>query len=200
MKKINCIVFDDHPLVCSAVEALIADLSCIESVESMSDAVSVIKRVKEQTVDLLILDIGLADCDGYDFYRRVKSHDYKGKVLFYSAQQSQLYSEMAYKMGADGYVCKSEDPHILKDAVEGIVNGYTFFKSEGSFKDRNSHASLSTRETIVMNYLLQGKTNKEIAEILSISDKTISTYKRRIMDKFNVKNVIELTQALSKPL
>ncbi len=194
MKKINCLIFDDHPLVCAAIKALISDLSCVASTEVLSDSVSVMKRIKEHSVDLLILDINLADCDGYDFYRRIKSHGFTGKVLFYSAQQGQLYSEMAFKMGADGYVCKSEDPHILRDAVEGIANGYTFFKFKSAFKERNSEVSLSNRETIVMNHLLQGKSNKEIAVILSISDKTVSTYKRRIMDKFNVKNIIELTR------
>lgn len=75
---------------------------------------------------MIILDINLSDSDGYDFYRRIKLQGYKGKVLFYSAEESPLFSKMAFNSGADGYVCKSEQQNVLKDAVEGIANGYKF--------------------------------------------------------------------------
>ncbi len=195
MKSLNCLILDDHPLVCVAIQALISELDCVDEVTTSTDASDAMLVIQSKPIDLLILDVNLGSYDGYDCYRRIKAKGYQGKVLFFSAEKSHLFSEMAFKIGADGYVCKSENHHILKDAVEGIANGYTFFKFKQGLSKRSGQSSLSNRETVVMNYLLQGKNNREIAEILSISDKTVSTYKKRIMDKFNVNNLVDLTRA-----
>ncbi len=192
MRKLNCFIFDDHPLICSAVKNLISELDCIKSVESSCHAKTTLKEIKSGHVDLLILDVNLSDCNGYDFLRRIKSHGYDGKVLFFSAEANPLYSETAFNMGAHGYVCKSENYNILKDAVEGIASGYSFFKIKAN--NRPKEPRLSHRESFVLNQLLEGKTNKEIAQMLSISEKTISTYKARIKEKYNVRNIIELTK------
>ncbi|MCV5664269.1 LuxR C-terminal-related transcriptional regulator, partial [Escherichia coli] len=85
------------------------------------------------------------------------------------------------------YVCKSENHDILKDAIEAVVKGYTFFKFKQVANEVREMPQLSSRESAVMKYLLQGKSNRDIASVLSISDKTVSTYKRRVLDKFNVK-------------
>ncbi|CAH0530032.1 response regulator transcription factor [Vibrio hippocampi] len=194
MEKLNCLILDDHPLVGIAIKSLVLDLKYVESVEILTDANKSLAKLKEGSINLLILDVNLGDCDGFDFYRRIKSHGYKGKVLFFSAEQSYLFSEMAFKLGADGYVCKSEEHSILRDAIEGIYHGYTFFKFKQNARQVDRQKKLSSREVVVMNYLLQGKNNKEIAALLSISDKTVSTYKKRIFDKYSVSNIIELTK------
>lgn len=194
MSKCRCLVFDDHPLVGVAIRATISTLPFIDSVSVANNAKSALNTIKSGAVDLLILDINLTDVDGYDFYRRIKSHGYRGKVLFYSAEESALFSELAFKAGADGYVCKSEQQEILRDAVEGIFNGYTFFKFKSTPSPEREKVDLSNREAVVMNHLLRGKTNKEIAHILSISDKTVSTYKKRLLDKYGVGNLMELNK------
>ena len=185
-------VVDDHPLVCLAIKALISDLYCVDSVISKGNSKSTLEAIRNEKIDLIILDINLDDCNGFDLYRRIKAHGYKGMVLFLSAEQSDLFSETAFKIGAEGYVCKSEDHRILCDAVEGIANGYTFFKFRQRGSARDKTPTLSNRESVVMNYLVQGKTNKQIAEMLFISDKTVSTYKTRIMTKYNVDNLADL--------
>ncbi|KJY84662.1 regulator [Vibrio galatheae] len=195
MSNLHCLVFDDHPLVGIAIRETLSKVDCIQSISVAHNTKQALQAIRSGVINLLILDINLNDVDGYDFYRRIRSHDYSGKVLFYSAEESPLYSDMAFKAGADGYVCKSEHPRILRDAVEGISNGYTFFKFKPSPNLDREKVELSNREAMVMNYLLQGKTNKEIAHILSISDKTVSTYKRRLLDKYGVNNIIELNKA-----
>ncbi|KPM99704.1 response regulator transcription factor [Vibrio alginolyticus] len=91
-------------------------------------------------------------------------------------------------------IFKSENHDILKDAIEAVEKGYTFFKFKQVVNSVREMPQLSSRESAVMKYLLQGKSNREIASVLSISDKTVSTYKRRLLDKFNVKNIVELTR------
>ncbi len=194
MNKMNCLIFDDHPLVCVAIKSLLKELGMTNEVFTTTSAKSAFKTLKKSNIDLLILDVNLADCDGFDFYKRIKSHSYEGKVIFFSAETSQMYSQMAFRTGADGYVCKSENHDILKDAVEAVVKGYTFFKFKQVVNEVREMPQLSSRENAVMKHLLQGKSNRDIASVLSISDKTVSTYKRRVFDKFNVKNIVELTK------
>ncbi|EGQ7901531.1 response regulator transcription factor [Vibrio alginolyticus] len=176
------------------MKSLLQELGKTNGVFTATSAKMALQILKKEEIQLLILDVNLADCDGFDFYKRIKSHGYEGKVIFFSAETSQMYSQMAFRSGADGYVCKSENHDILKDAIEAVEKGYTFFKFKQVVNSVREMPQLSSRESAVMKYLLQGKSNREIASVLSISDKTVSTYKRRLLDKFNVKNIVELTR------
>lgn len=196
MNKLNYLIFDDHPLVCIAIKSLVESLGTANDVLTVTNLKDALKILKEQQIGLLILDVNLADCDGYDFYKRIKSHGFAGKVIFFSAETSHMYSQMAFRSGADGYVCKSENHEILKDAIEAVSKGYSFFKFKQSVEEHRNVPALSSRESAVMKLLLQGKTNRDIADVLSISDKTVSTYKRRVLDKYNVKNIVELSKVL----
>ncbi|PNM63395.1 DNA-binding response regulator [Vibrio harveyi] len=196
MNKLNYLIFDDHPLVCIAIKSLVESLGTANDVLTVTNSKDALKILKEQQIGLLILDVNLADCDGYDFYKRIKSHGFAGKVIFFSAETSHMYSQMAFRSGADGYICKSENHEILKDAIEAVSKGYSFFKFKQSVEEHRNVPALSSRESAVMKLLLQGKTNRDIADVLSISDKTVSTYKRRVLDKYNVKNIVELSKVL----
>ncbi|HDM8129219.1 response regulator transcription factor [Vibrio sp. MMH1-50] len=196
MNKLNYLIFDDHPLVCIAIKSLVESLGTANDVLTVTNSKDALKILKEQQIGLLILDVNLADCDGYDFYKRIKSHGFAGKVIFFSAETSHMYSQMAFRSGADGYVCKSENHEILKDAIEAVSKGYSFFKFKQSVEEHRNVPALSSRESAVMKLLLQGKTNRDIADVLSISDKTVSTYKRRVLDKYDVKNIVELSKVL----
>ncbi|HDM8207501.1 response regulator transcription factor [Vibrio campbellii] len=196
MNKLNCLIFDDHPLVCVAIKSLVESLGIANEVMTATSSKDALKSLKEGNIGLLILDVNLADCDGYDFYKRIKSHGFNGKVIFFSAETSHMYSQMAFRSGADGYVCKSENHEILKDAIEAVAKGYSFFKFKQTVEESRNVPSLSSRESAVMKLLLQGKSNRDIADVLSISDKTVSTYKRRVLDKLNVNNIIELAKVV----
>jgi two-component system response regulator EvgA len=196
MNKLNCLIFDDHPLVCVAIKSLVESLGIANEVMTATSSKDALKSLKEGNIGLLILDVNLADCDGYDFYKRIKSHGFNGKVIFFSAETGHMYSQMAFRSGADGYVCKSENHEILKDAIEAVAKGYSFFKFKQTVEESRNVPSLSSRESAVMKLLLQGKSNRDIADVLSISDKTVSTYKRRVLDKLNVNNIIELAKVI----
>ncbi|WP_103415410.1 response regulator transcription factor [Vibrio hyugaensis] len=195
MNKMNCLIFDDHPLVSVAIKSLVESLDIANEVMTATSSKEAL-RILKGSIGLLILDVNLADCDGYDFYKRIKSHGFNGKVIFFSAETSHMYSQMAFRSGADGYVCKSENHEILKDAIEAVMKGYSFFKFKQTVEEDRNVPMLSSRESAVMKLLLQGKSNRDIADVLSISDKTVSTYKRRVMVKFNVKNIVELSKVV----
>ena len=191
---VNCLVVDDHPLVCVAIETLLTSIDYIESVTSVNDGITAHKILKNKPINLLILDVNLGDSDGFDFLRRAKAHGYKGKVLFISSSDNAIHINTAFKMGADGYLCKSENFHIIADAIDSIAKGYSIFKFRNN-TNNSGKAELSKREIVVFNYLVQGKSNKYIADVLSLSAKTVSTYKRRILDKYKVNSIVELIKA-----
>ncbi|MBY7729827.1 response regulator transcription factor [Vibrio bathopelagicus] len=192
----NCLIFDDHPLVCVAIKSLIESSPHIAQVNVASELKAANEFIRKSNIDLLILDVNLNDCDGFDFYRRIKAHGFRGRVVFYSAETSAYYSEMAFKVGANGYVCKSEHYDVLKDAIEAIVKGYSFFKEINDPKKAKQPLKLSAREATVAKLLLKGMTNKDAAERLSISEKTISTYKRRMLTKYSVDSIVELSRVI----
>lgn len=192
----NCLIFDDHPLVCVAIKSLVESSPHVKQVSVAYEVKAANEIIRATQVDLVVLDVNLNDCDGFDFYRRIKAHGYKGKVVFYSGETSSYYSEMAYKVGASGYVCKSEHYNMLNDAVEAIANGYSFFKDINDASQSKQVAKLSPREATVAKLLLNGMTNKDAATRLSISEKTISTYKRRLLTKYSVASIVELSRVI----
>lgn len=194
---INCLIVDDHPLACAAIESLLKEVGYIRNIESMSCTVQALEAIKKGSIDLLILDVNLGNGDGFDFLRRVKAHGYKGKVLFISASDSSVHINAALKIGADGYVCKSENLNLIKESIDSIVNGYSIFKFKSSEHQALGSVELSKREIVVYNYLVQGKSNKDISNLLSLSSKTVSTYKRRILNKYNVSSIVELINSKS---
>ncbi|MEZ9159141.1 DNA-binding response regulator [Vibrio lentus] len=192
--RVNCLVVDDHPLVCVAIETLLKNIDYIQSVTSVHSGSTAHKILRNNSINLLVLDVNLGDSDGFDFLRRAKAHGYTGKVLFISSSDNAIHINTAFKMGADGYLCKSENFHLIADAIDSIVKGYSIFKFKNTHQ-KTGKSELSKRETVVFNYLVQGKSNKYIAGVLSLSSKTVSTYKRRILDKYKVTNIIDLIKA-----
>ncbi|MCF7509485.1 MULTISPECIES: response regulator transcription factor [Vibrio] len=192
--QLRCFVVDDHPLICAAIESLLKKSELFSVVESACDTTEAHTYLKSNQVDLLILDVNLETSDGFEFLKRARIYGYKGKVLYVSANNARFYSETAFNIGADGYVCKSDRMGLILDAVEAVISGYHFFKfvSQVDPTDRGTDVKLSNREAIVFQYLTEGKSNKEIAELMFLSQKTISTYKTRILDKFKVKSIVEL--------
>lgn len=187
---LTCLVLDDHPLVCMAIKQMLEKNQRFSDILIENDPVIGVKLLREKQIDFLILDVDLVKQDGFEVLRRLKYQGFKGKTLFVSGHDSRLYSETAHRVGADGYVSKSENLSIIQDAVECILNGYSFFKVAP--ESSSNEVQLSKQELAVFRFLVDGKTNKEIANILSLSPKTISTYKTRILEKYQVNSIVEL--------
>jgi two-component system response regulator FimZ (fimbrial Z protein) len=190
MSATKTLVIDSQPIMRTAVEQLVYELLPRAQVLQASSATFGVQVVKNHAIDLVILDVDLENSDGFEFVRRARAHGYKGKILFLSGNKHPMYSDTARKLGANGYVAKFESTPVLKEAIISVIRGYKVFKQERTTSRRNT--TLSNRETVVFNYLVKGYTNKKISELLSLSSKTISTYKSRILDKYNVDSIVEL--------
>ncbi len=155
----------------------------------------------EKKADVVILDIEL---DGISSIRDIKSivsEFPESKFILYTTVSEKMYASNAIKAGVYAYVEKTVPLHELERIIIKVSNGTKVYSEEVSKKlellskgkkaDR-LHKKLSTRETEVLRYLNDGKKNKEIAEILGLDEKTISTYKLRLLAKLNVTNLIDL--------
>lgn len=194
IEKSNVLIYDDHPIVCESLKIILSKIKHIDNIMCVSDYKRAIEMISEHDIDLLILDVNLDTADGFQFFRRAKSHGYGGKTVFFSCNSQDYCSKLAYELGANGYIDKSESQNVIINALETVLSGYNFFKST-HLDISTKTPKLSKREVMVLNYLLQGKSNNDVSDILGLSPKTVSTYKRRILDKYGVSNVIELIEA-----
>lgn len=190
MSSTNALVIDSQPIMREALTQLLHDTISNGQVLQAPSATFALQLVRNHDINLVILDVDLEGTDGFEFVRRARAHGYKGRILFVSSNKHPMYSETARTLGANGYVSKLENTLVLKEAVMSVLKGHTIFKKSDNLKKRNT--TLSKRETVVFNYLIKGYSNKKISEILSLSSKTISTYKTRILDKYKVDSIVEL--------
>jgi DNA-binding NarL/FixJ family response regulator len=152
--------------------------------------------------DLIVLDIAMPGRGGLDVLKEIKNKKPRLPVLILSMYPEDQYAVRVLKAGASGYMTKESAPHELINAIKQISKGKKYVSPSLAEKlaldleittGRPSHESLSDREYQVMCMIASGKTLKEIAEKLSLSIKTISTYRSRILEKMNMKSNAELT-------
>ncbi|KFC80512.1 fimbria biosynthesis transcriptional regulator FimZ [Buttiauxella agrestis] len=200
MKPASVIIMDEHPIVRMSIEVLLQKNKNIDVVMKTDDSREVINYMRTHTVDLVILDIELPSIDGFTLLKRIKSIQADTRILFLSSKSERFYAGRAIQAGANGFVSKRKDQDDIYHAVEMLLSGYSFFPSETlelisnptSRKGGTDDMPLSNREITVLRYLANGLSNKEIAEQLLLSNKTISAHKSNIFSKLHVTSIVEL--------
>jgi two-component system response regulator EvgA len=195
-------IADDHPIIRLAVRVLL-ESDGHEVVGEAGNGMDAIQMTRDLEPDLLILDVGLPMLDGLEVISRLHGMRQSLKILILTSQPPSFFSHRCMQAGAAGYVYKAEDLGEVSSAVRAIMKGYNYFPnlSFSSVRPVDTQASeadllarLSDREMSVLQQLAAGRSNKEIGEIFMLSNKTISTHKTNILEKLNVKTVIELAE------
>lgn len=190
----NVLIIDDQPLYSEALASLVQTaFQSVNTVES-TDSAEVMEIIRNQPVDLVILDVVLGDRDGMRLAKNILATGYQGKILFISSRDYSSLSKAAFEMGAHGFLNKNEAKATIMDAIVSVTRGYSMFKA--THNQSSGNVTLSNREAMVFHYLAQGYSNKKISEQLSLSAKTISTYKTRILKKYHAESVVELLNTL----
>jgi len=191
-------IVDDHPVIRLAVRMLLENQS-YKVVGESDNGVDAMQMVRECRPDLVILDISIPKLDGLEVLSRFQSMALPMKVLVLTAQSPALFAVRCMHSGAAGYVCKQEDLSELLSAIKAVLSGYNYFPSqainptqESEGRDLELFKLVNDRELMVLQLFAQGRSNKEIASGMFLSNKTVSTYKKRLMQKLRVDSLVEL--------
>lgn len=183
----SLLLIDDHPLVEVALEAALEQAPFPITLHSAASEQQA-RQLLTQPVDIIVLDIGLPDGDGLEILRRLQAHYPHIPVLIYSAQQSSHYLRSAQALGAAGYVVKSQRMEQLLSAILAVLGGQLAFPPAVTAPA----LPLTSKEQQVLALLANGLSNLQIAERLHISNKTVSTHKKNILEKTGARSVVEL--------
>ena len=192
------LIVDDHPAICFAVKAILSPLGN-DSILTATNGLDALARIKENMPQLVILDIMLNKMDGLQILQHIRQVDSGIKVVVYTSLPAESYAERALRAGASGFFNKDQDISQLAPLCQLVLQGYACFPQatllpllNAPIHNENILARLSDRELTVLRYLSAGLSNKEIADRLILSNKTISTYKTRLMEKLKVSHTEDL--------
>jgi DNA-binding NarL/FixJ family response regulator len=195
---IRLLMADDHSLVRSGLKQIFALMPDIEVAGEASNGQEALALLAQAPFDLLLLDLNMPGLSGGDLITRVKAEHPAVPILVLSMHNRPQVAALALKAGADGYLTKDCEPAVLLTAIRKVAARQHFIDPEiASQMAFGSHTSerqqaLSERELLVLRLLAQGKLVKQIATQLSISDKTVSTHKVRLMEKLSITNMAQL--------
>jgi two-component system invasion response regulator UvrY len=203
---IRVLVCDDHSIVRQGIKQMLADAGDIGLAGEAADGPEGMAAVRAAAaagspIDVVLLDIAMPRRDGLDVLKQLKDEFPKLPVLILSTYPDRQYAVRSLKLGAAGYLNKSADSEQIIAAIRKVAGGGLFITpgiaeqlaaSIGSTAAQPPHETLSRREYQVFGLLSRGRSVGEIAEQLSLSPNTVSTYRARILEKTGTRNDVEL--------
>ncbi len=200
---INILVADDHAIVRDGLKQILARTGDLVAGGEAKNGQEVLQLVRQGKWDLLLMDMSMPGRSGIDLIKQVKSEHPRLPILVLSMHQEHQYAVRAIRAGASGYLNKDSASELLVSAIRKIVSGGVFVSETAAEllaretmrgADVVPHTLLSDREFQVFSMIVQGKTVTDIAAELSLSVKTVSTHKMRVLEKMNLANQAELVR------
>ena len=198
---IKICVADNHPVVIQGIKSYFETNTHIDVVASATNLESLVNLLQDKTIDIVVLDLELLGISSIIDIKGLVKDFSDSKIILFTAVSEKMYAPTAVKAGVSSYVMKTATLKELESVISKVAQGQTVISedvkkaiellSKGKKADR-LFKKLSTREVEVLRYLNDGKKNKEVAEILGLDEKTISTYKLRLLAKLNVTNLVDL--------
>ena len=197
---IRIAIVDDHAMVRAGLRQFFADQPDFTVVAEASNGREALDIVRKGDVDVIVLDIGMPDQSGVDALAGIKARAPDLPVLILSGFAEEHYATALLRQGASGYLNKDCDPEEIVKAIRTVVRGRKYITAgvaerlaEGLGGDQPLHEQLSERELQVFLRLAKGETVGHMAESMSLSVKTVSTYRTRVMEKMHMESNSDLT-------
>lgn len=200
---LRILIADDHTIVRKGLKQILLEEFSSAVIEEVPDAEELVKKVMAEKWDVILSDLSMPGRSGLDALQQIKTSFPDLPVLILSIHPEEQYALRALRSGAAGYLSKDTAPDELVKAVKKVLLGKKYIsqsiaeKLADSFSatyQKQPHETLSDREFDVMKLLANGKSVSEIAEMLSLSVTTVSTYRARVMTKMNLKSNSDLTR------
>ncbi|MEQ1881773.1 MAG: response regulator transcription factor [Burkholderiales bacterium] len=200
---LRILVVDDHALVRYGVTRLLRDEPDIEDIGEADTADLALKRIREESWDAVVMDINMPGKSAFDALRLIKQEKPELPVLILTMHAEEVYAMRALRDGASGYLTKASAPDHLVTAIRKVVDGGAYVSANLALQLAtqlrsktidNLHELLSDREINVLCDIASGKPLSQIADELHLSAKTITTYRRRVLDKLQVHSNAELAR------
>jgi two-component system invasion response regulator UvrY len=198
---INVLITDDHPVVRRGIRQILEDDERIGLVHEASDGKELFEKLSEQIYDVILLDISLPGRSGLDLIGQIRKTQASAAVLILSIHSEEMYAIKALKAGAAGYLTKTSAPEELISAINKVSKGERYISpsladamAENiiSGSEKPLYQLLSSRELEVLQLFAEGKKVVQIASELSLSPKTIGTYRERILEKLKLHTTADL--------
>jgi len=198
---LKIIVADDHPVIREGLRRIVAQSGNMSVVAEAADSQQVLEKVRRHSPDVLLLDISMPGRSGLEILDELKTKHPKVRILVLSQHPEERYASRVFRAGAAGYLAKDSASAELLGAIHKVAGGGKYVSATlaerlaanmGTDVSRQPHETLSDREFEVLRRVGNGETISEIAEDLSLSVKTISTYRTRILEKLALTKTAEL--------
>ncbi|MFN3987689.1 MAG: response regulator [Rhodocyclaceae bacterium] len=206
-RPVRLLVVDDHMIIRRGLIQILSEAPDIGEVRDAGDGPTALRLLRERAADVLLLDIALGERDGLDVLRTVRAEFPAVGVVMLSVYPESQFALRAIRAGAGAYLNKGCSPEELLTAIARVAEGGMYLtgsiaellaRSVRDDGERPAHEALSNREFQVLKLLAQGRTVSEIAQQLSLSGNTISTYRSRVFEKLGVRSIVELVNYASR--
>lgn len=201
--KIEVLVADDHAIIRDGLRKILADTDDMVVAGEACNGSATLDKVRERDWGLVVLDMSMPGRNGVDLIKLLKAERPKLPILVFSMHQEEQYAVRTIRAGASGYLSKEGDSDMLLPAMRKVAGGGVFvsqkvaelFVSDASGKSEGlPHARLTDREYGIFSRIVRGESLTDIAEELSLSIKTVSTHKSRILAKMGLSNQVDLVR------
>lgn len=195
---IRIAIVDDHPMVAEGIQSILESYDDVEVIATLSNGQEIIDQVADLDPDVILLDLNMPGLGGLSTTEIILERRPETRILILSMHDSPEYISSALSHGALGYVLKDVPTDEIKRAIDVVVGGerYLCTGAKGSLepRDRTGREQLTNREQTILLQLAQGKSNRDVAQALDISVRTVETHRKNIKRKLGISSTAGLTR------
>ncbi len=198
MSKVRVVIVDDHPMVTEGIQAILETFDDIEVVGTLQNGQEAIDQVQLLNPDVMLLDLNMPGVNGLSATEIILERRPETRILILSMHDSAEYISTALSHGALGYILKDVPTDEIKTAIDAVMVGQQYLCTGANAaltpKTADGREPLTSREQTILLELAQGKSNKEVAQVLDISVRTVETHRKNIKRKLGISSTAGLTR------